>query len=532
MAYDMETTIEATSLSAVTSIAANPPAHPNERLQTNGLPLTLYIARVPGSRDVFLTPIKPREKVVTAYDAQNSLYFLHFNTEDDYAIDSPVGDKRTSANTDASQLPAIQEKPKARPPLPKRPAPSVSPPYPVDDPLPTTARPPSPPKHNGIARKPVNSANTNANPNQQQFLDLPQIPKRPLPTPPEEPPRSIHEEDVHLLRRSEHSDEFNPFKRDYENHPETLKQRELDARPISGSLTLIRRDAGSNEQWNVATIHDPPVHEVSSTSLMVPSASRRTKKGGAPLYLDITNPGYLQYLTSPRTDSRSSTSTTTSTDSDPPPEGTFRRRLYMPGSQHAEHRYGATHRKHLSVSSLHTDELRRSLRAGHDRHHSVDGGLPAHADRRSKGYTFASPWEGGTCEFSTGATGKSLKCRHLVPRSGIAAEVSELRFNLPTGPSTSSKSLSPTPLKQKRSSYFSGRSSRFGSDDGDGTPSIMIDEQTGRIDLSLGQEKAGGGFGGKQAKLGKLIVQPEGLGMLDLLVAANLGLWWRAYERV
>jgi hypothetical protein len=53
----------------------------------------------------------------------------------------------------------------------------------------------------------------------------------------------------------------------------------------------------------------------------------------------------------------------------------------------------------------------------------------------------------------------------------------------------------------------------------------------GKLDLTLGQERAGGGFGGKQAKLGKLIIQPAGLEMLDLLVAANLGLWWRAYER-
>jgi hypothetical protein len=52
------------------------------------------------------------------------------------------------------------------------------------------------------------------------------------------------------------------------------------------------------------------------------------------------------------------------------------------------------------------------------------------------------------------------------------------------------------------------------------------------MDLSLGQEIAGGGFGGKQAKLGKLIIEDEGLKMLDLLVAANMALWWRAYEKV
>lgn len=517
--------IEATSLSTVTAIAANPPASANDRLKTNGLPLILYIARVPGSRDVFLTPLKPREKVVTAYDVENSLYFLHFNTEEDYA-DSPVIERRTSANTDASQLSAIQERPKARPPLPKRAAPPVSPPYPVDDPLPERTRQPSPTKSTGIARKPLNN---NAPSFHEPSLDPPSISPRPLPSPPAEDSfASIHQENVHLLRHSEHSDEFNPFKRDYETHSETIKQRERDARPASGSLTLIRRDAGSNEQWNVATIHDPPITEVSSSSLMVPTASRRTKRGGAPLYLDITNPGYTQFITHERTGSCSSTSTSTSSDSEPPPEGTFRRRLYLPGSQYANHGYAPGHRKHLSVSSLGTDELRRSLRS--DRHHSVDMGSvssTSHAtNRRSKGYTFASPWEGGTCEFSTGATGKSLKCRHILSHTGNAAEVSELRFNLPT----SSSSSSMTPMKQKHSSYFAGRGFN-GSEDGERTPSIMIDEATGRIDLSLGRERAGGGFGGKQAKLGKLIIWPEGLGMLDLLVAANVGLWWRAYER-
>lgn len=52
------------------------------------------------------------------------------------------------------------------------------------------------------------------------------------------------------------------------------------------------------------------------------------------------------------------------------------------------------------------------------------------------------------------------------------------------------------------------------------------------LNLSLGKEYAGGGFGGKQAKLGKLIIRDEGLKMMDLLVAANMSLWWRAYERV
>jgi hypothetical protein len=50
------------------------------------------------------------------------------------------------------------------------------------------------------------------------------------------------------------------------------------------------------------------------------------------------------------------------------------------------------------------------------------------------------------------------------------------------------------------------------------------------LDLSLGQEKAGGGNRGKRAKLGKLIIHDEGFKFLDLLVAANIGVWWSVWE--
>jgi hypothetical protein len=94
----------------------------------------------------------------------------------------------------------------------------------------------------------------------------------------------------------------------------------------------------------------------------------------------------------------------------------------------------------------------------------------------------------------------------------MAMPVSELRFNLPS----SSKSEDTS----KRSSIFH-RPKHSRNHSG-----------VSEMDLSLGQEFAGGGFGGKQAKLGKLIIEDEGLKMLDLLVAANMALWWRAYERI
>lgn len=99
----------------------------------------------------------------------------------------------------------------------------------------------------------------------------------------------------------------------------------------------------------------------------------------------------------------------------------------------------------------------------------------------------------------------------------MAMSVSELRFNLPS----STKSSTPMGEEQfKRSSFFHRpRNNR-------NTSSVS------EMDLSLGQEFAGGGAGGRQAKLGKLIIEDEGLKMLDLLVAANIALWWRAYEKV
>lgn len=109
--------------------------------------------------------------------------------------------------------------------------------------------------------------------------------------------------------------------------------------------------------------------------------------------------------------------------------------------------------------------------------------------------------------------------------------VSELRFNLPS----SSKTGTPRGDEPKRSSFFHRpRHSRNNSSVSDfGRNSLEeVNHSFDRLDLSLGEERAGGGFGGKQAKLGKLIIEDEGLKMVDLLVAANLALWWRAYEKV
>lgn len=150
-----------------------------------------------------------------------------------------------------------------------------------------------------------------------------------------------------------------------------------------------------------------------------------------------------------------------------------------------------------------------------------------------RGYTFRSPW-GGVCEFNVGVANRSLKCRHISSPSRTHStkkiqptSVSELRFNLP-----SSKSLSASPPRKSKT-WRSSTSSRPNSLDSPAseTSGDFSWPNDDRLDLSLGQEHAGGGFGGKQAKLGKLIIENEGLKMLDILVAANIGIWWRVYEK-
>jgi len=55
-------------------------------------------------------------------------------------------------------------------------------------------------------------------------------------------------------------------------------------------------------------------------------------------------------------------------------------------------------------------------------------------------------------------------------------------------------------------------------------------DDEGRLSLRLGREKAGGGFRGQSAKLGKLIIEDEGLKMCDLVVGAAMGVWWQHYQ--
>lgn len=102
--------------------------------------------------------------------------------------------------------------------------------------------------------------------------------------------------------------------------------------------------------------------------------------------------------------------------------------------------------------------------------------------------------------------------------------MSELRFNLPT----SELFKSPEGREEVKTQLQGHFNKLLGRDDRN---DAYDDGMVSPFDINLGKEKAGGGNRGKRAKLGKLIIYPDGLKMLDLLVSANMGLWWQAWEK-
>lgn len=176
---------------------------------------------------------------------------------------------------------------------------------------------------------------------------------------------------------------------------------------------------------------------------------------------------------------------------------------------------------------------------------------------KARGYTFFSPWD-GRCEFRTGNGGRSLRCRHILPmhtnqwnpladgmdeavgakghsRQGsrspkvVGNDISELRFNLPSDELFGNKATDPDrPHEARERTRDRILNSMINKTEDD-----VEDEEYEALgfDMSLGREKAGGGNRGKRAKMGKLIIWDEGLKMLDLVVAANVGIWWNVWER-
>lgn len=373
--------------------------------------------------------MKPREKVVTAEDIQNSLYFIHVEQPDDARLldpsplQGPPYPENGPSSSHGAQLATLQRKPVSNPS--------------VAGALPAAKRKPLP-----GALAPINaledSHNRASDPRQTSpaFLGPDYVPRR-------------------SFESAQYHDENRP----------PLPQRPTQQSITQGtSLVLIRRDPASGAQWNVARIDDPTVLDVSSSTLNEPVVKRKV---GAPAYITVSNPGYSKFLhtqqpNAPPLVTRVS-NVSIATSSNPQgstgvdrEDGVFRRRLWMEGAKYPGGEFG--HRRLKSYDSNMTSGSPRNSMDGTQRM-SLDSRPPATppfvtrenqsysslqiSEKPSsfRGYVFTSPWN-GRCEFITGAGGGSLKVR---PPPLVYNHYADDRLVPPCGPrSTRGSSRSPT----------------------------------------------------------------------------------------
>ncbi|CZS95085.1 uncharacterized protein RAG0_04876 [Rhynchosporium agropyri] len=595
--------VEANSLSDITQLAGNPPKYPRNPTESKREPLTFYIMRVPGSRDIILTTLKPQLKNVTAEDVASSLYYLHYQTADDAKF------LEEESNTIAEETSSIVNKPLPRKPLPESARSSLE-----------------------ISRQ-LSAASQRSRP-QEPTIGIPRRKPVGSDSPTRKPPPQGHQNDAALRRplgprlqsaiglekiqlpgiENTPSDRTScspsPSKRSINlSRTAEILAGNVEVDKETFSLTLIRRDPASGAQWNIGSVTGTPTSDEGQSRRA--TSTLRSRKPYFDLSIHITTPGY-NYFRNPQPQGPAGDLTNAYRMSGPNLDAKklqmqlrtksgFSRSVCMEGSSF------------WNRSSI---QNKRALSEISDKHMSASGtgsggsnsGLPGtlSSSEESKGYTFTSPW-GGRCKFSTASGGRSLRCKHSLPapvsasndpESASAAQpsvaVSELRFNLPSSAVfTQAASVSSTHANGPDGKRFSipkfshirnklsgqkiapqlpprpqpaSYSALYPSDDEQLSPlpprsntqaqiDISGEEELvvrhyanshstpksadstkrdngdeNRLDLSIGQEKAGGGNRGKRAKLGKLIIHDEGFKMLDLVVASNMGIWWSVWE--
>lgn len=248
------------------------------------------------------------------------------------------------------------------------------------------------------------------------------------------------------------------------------------------SLTLIRRDPSSGQQWNVGKIAsfqledldltDDEKHHQASPSIQIHlETSGYAKFRGMPAGSEVGLRGSLDLRPG------SSSSTARHFPHVPtviPASGAFERQVKMTYSPS----FTAGLRRHFRTRNS-VDEGRPNspvkcpghVREGSEASIGSFGGDFDGSDApvitqpapglKSRGYMFYSPWN-GRCEFVTGTAGRTLKCRHILPSYGggvynplvegpypehgdervdSTRPISELRFNLPSNELLADKNL-------------------------------------------------------------------------------------------
>lgn len=473
--------IEAGSLSTITPIADDPPIQfilpptstPGEREEKYPRPaLVLYFVRVPGSRDLFLTPMHPLKSTVTGQDIEGCLYYVHVHGE---------GGGYSSHEQQQG--------------------------------------------HGG--RPPLLSASSSGSGRRRW---------------------SAH----NILHHS--------------------RKGEGDMKDFS--MTIIRRDPATGAQWNVAHISS-----MNSSDAVPGGVQMLTSQDGRqspippppPIVISLPGSGYKKFMLpssiTRKPIHRNGNELQYSLPPLPPPPQpplVQQGRSVRPEEEEAYFRRKREYQEILAardrqIQQLELEQAERerememaeeerglirevvwnSAAAGagdkwwkmgmsktkrHLRTTSTGSGGFSGGDRDKekkhkdhwKGYAFDALWgqtgnasrgqKTGTCRFKDVAGGKITKCKYYPPDGSESWLVSAIEFKLPSsGGFHRTRSPSPSPLGG-------------GNVEGSGME---------------GSEKGAGGGGGggaDKAKLGTFVVHNAGMEMLDLVVSANVGLFWRKWE--
>lgn len=539
--------------------------------------------------DVILSPFKPQLKNVTAEDVASSLYYIHLElpSADLGAPPSAWADDARSSSEGSSSAMAIPRKPVPDAPRSQTPdTPSSSPrnntlptPHSSTDKLATRNRGSSlnsqddwrPVMPSSLANKSSPAAPTHRPIDEQSpcakapALQAPPVRKpvgpramvpaaRPPaagPSPPTAAVRQRSQSDIRDVRGARQ-----PFPRPPSRSPSPRKRGVASAaqgEPFA--LTLIRRDPGTGSQWNVGRVTSRQLddqfgeEEQQGHSFGMHSPPETTTLGKPPINIRIETSGYAKFRRMPKRRSMEAASlealaaSMANGEDDqslaPDQSSVFSRQVQMGYSKSLmSNLRDKFHRFEDQVKNGHARQgSDSSLENAKETNTSLGQPGPG---MKPRGYAFTSPWD-GKCDFRTGNGGRSVRCYHtlydgqsaaynpLVADQGSsmpktsAVAVSELRFNLPSG------ELFNTSEQDGMESKLRGHFAKLLRPNGG--PIDDEDDSVSPFDVNVGSEKAGGGNRGTRAKLGKLIVYDDGLKMLDLLVAANMGVWWGAWER-
>ena len=497
--------------------------------------------------------MKPREKVVNAHDIQSSLYYCHLaSDQDDLLLQDELqpcqGLKNDLHKDDSKECQQTQN-----PVQMKRNEPSE----PVLLPRPATSsnNGQNPRTEQTTRRKPVNSQNSENPPKPSQAQARRVLGPRPIVNCSVSPPASIdsQQNDGSSSFRSSNST-FQTLESLLETNEDTKLNEMFDSfHPYTNTasrtrcITLIRRNPATDSQWNIGRL-----------SLLEPnsphSPNRSPKHRKKDILIELSTPGYDRF-----SDKAGESQTTV-----------FTRHLNFPQTMKSEN---------SSRLTSSTSSITRPLQPMQ----------PTFLTPWQTSCAMRTAITGGAlkCYHSLLDLQQQPYSKMTYGERPQTALVSELRFNLPTVEKEATKKKE----NRRPVSFQSRNHGRFGSFDGSidlsnattgkdasngyeqediiglsswpvlsqhtlVTPPTLPPQQ-GRLelssfhyraysdevalthsrnsirdidtplDLSLGQERAGGGFNGNKAKLGKLIIYgSQGLAMLDLLVAANMAVWF------